>query len=95
MPAGAILVRKAIFFIPALCAACAFTYPVLKVGDNSYQIAAIPSPIRRNIDSAKTLAVSRAGKKCDSIGKHMAVTKIEAGHAYPASDGIVVIFTCT
>lgn len=90
-----ILVRTAIFVMAALAAACAFTYPILKLGDDSYQISAIPSPIHRDIAGARNLAVSRANKKCQSLGKRMTVTKMETGHQYPASDGVIVVFTCT
>jgi hypothetical protein len=93
--AGAFPVRKGIFLMAALSAGCAYTYPILEVGDNSFQISAIPSAISRDIAGAKNLAISRANRKCESLDKRMTVTKVETGHAYPASDGILVIFACT
>ena len=75
--------------------ACAMQYPVLKMGQDTYQASAVASPARGGIAGAQRMALSNANKQCDSLGKAITVTNIESGQDFPVAGRAIVTFTCT
>ena len=91
--------KSGIFLVCLLAASatlpgCAINYDVLKVGPDTYQVAALAAPIRGGIAGAQQMAVARANKQCESLGKEVTVTNIETGHEFPANGRAVVTFSC-
>jgi hypothetical protein len=64
---------------------CAMSYDVVKVGDDTYQTSAVASPARGGISGAQEMAIAKANKKCDSMGKKINVTNVDTGHEFPAA----------
>jgi hypothetical protein len=87
--------RITILLAAILVVGCATTYPVLKTGENTFQVSANASPARGGIAGAQQMAVSSANKKCDSMGKAITVINIETGHEFPAAGRAIVTFKCT
>jgi hypothetical protein len=73
---------------------CAWQSEALKVGDDTYQVSANASPARGGITGAREMALRNANKKCDSLGKSIDVTNVEAGTAFPANGVATVTFRC-
>jgi len=90
------LARMCRFLLPSVLALneCAVTHEAVKVGPDTYQVSAVAAPARGGVAGAEQMAVARANKKCDSLGKEIAVTNVETGHEFPAAGRAVVTFTC-
>ena len=82
------------FIVLAMVTACAMTYDVVKMGEDTYQASAVASPARGGISGAQQMALTNANKKCDSLGKSINVTNIDTGHEFPAAGRAIVTFTC-
>lgn len=77
-----------------LLAACAQSSGVKKIGSDTYTISAVAAPARGGVVGAKSIALTEAGEKCQSLGRELHVIDIATGTAPPMAGTADVTFRC-
>lgn len=88
------MVRIIVALASLALAGCAWQTEVLEIGADKYQVSANASPARGATTGARGLALAKANKKCQSLGRQIDVVDVETGYAFPANGTATVTFYC-